>query len=260
MGKINLKYSFILGLVIFLVSWFQYRNNYKFVDNLLPNVKGYPSQTKISNTDYIKPCCKGSYCWEFTPLYNYDITAYVFGTSHKFTSKLKDVAAADIGFLWGENAVKKTYKDVKLRVVMDHFYARWKSGGYFNMQDASNTHVLSCDDGVFKKIRSIKISDQVRLKGYLVNINISKKLGETDPRKIMKWNSSVRRTDKREGACEVMYIKSEEDIEILIEGPRLYLWLKWLGMFLISFSIIMGLLRFNKKNEQELENIKKIDF
>lgn len=245
---------------MFLFGWYQYTNNYKFVDNLLPDIKGYPVQRKLSQTSYLKPCCKGPYCWEITPLYDYDIKAYVFGTSHKFTSKLKDVAAADIGLLWGENAVKKLYKDVKLRVFMDHYYVRWKSGGYFNMEDAANIHVLSCDDSVFKKIKSIKIGDQIRLKGWLVNINISKKLEETNPAKIMKWNSSITRKDKGEGACEVMYINSEKDIEILSKGPRFYLWLKRFGAALMFFSAVMAFLRFNKKNEQELERIRKIDF
>ena len=260
MEKINLKYSLILGLLVFFFAWSQDRNNYKFVNNLLPATSGYPKQSKITKQPFLKPCCKGPYCWEFTPIYNYDITAYVFGTSYKFASKLKDVAAADIGLLWGENAVKKLYKDVKLRVMMDHYYVRWKSGGYFNMQDAANTHTLSCDNEAFKKIKSIKSGDQVRLKGYLVNVKLSKELGETNPRKIMKWDSSITRTDKREGACEIIYIKSAQDIEILAKGPRFNLWFKWLGMAIIAFSIIMAFLRFNKKNEEELERVKKIDF
>ncbi len=245
---------------MFLFGWYQYGNNYRFVDNLLPEIAGYPQQNKISKNPFLKPCCKGPYCWKFSPLYDYDITGYVFGVSHKFTSKLKDVAAADIGFLWGENAVKKLYKDVKLRVLMDHYYVKWKAGGYFNMEDAANTHILSCDDDVFKKIKSIKIGDQVRLKGYLVNVKISKKLDETNPRKIMSWNSSITRKDKREGACEVMYINSKKDIEILVKGPRFYLWLQRFGAVLMLVSTVMALVRFNKKNEEELERIKKIDF
>ena len=191
----NLKHGFALALLVYLGACHAYRNNYKFVEDILPGTLAQPLQTELGPAAGKRACCKGPYCWEFTPLFDYDITGLVFGVSHKFASDFDDVIAADVGLLWGENAGKKLYKDVTLRVMVDHYYARWGSGASFNLHYAANTHTATCDPGAWKKIKALRTGDQARLRGQLVNARITKEPGETDPAKIMTWNSSVTRQD-----------------------------------------------------------------
>jgi len=230
MGKPDLKHLFVFSLALFILSSYKYSYNYKLVTETLPETSAVPLQTALEGTAAPQACCKGKYCWTFTPLYNYSAAGLVFGVSHKLASDFDDVMAADAGLLWGENAVRGLYKDVKLRVMMDHYEARWNYGVNFNLNEAANTHLASCDGAAFAAAKKIKPGDQVRLKGWLVNARASEKPGETDPYKVLNWKTSVSRDDKGEGACELLYLRSPSDVEILKKGPRRWLWLKWLGL------------------------------
>jgi len=260
MAEIKLKHGFALALLVYLGACHAYDNNYKFADGLLPGTSGQPLQTELDPPTGKQACCRGPYCWEFTPLFNYEITGLVFGVSHKFASKFGDVIAADVGLLWGENAEKKLYKDVKLRVMVDHYYARWGSGASFNLHDAANTHTAACDPAAMKKIKTLKTGDQARLRGWLVNARITKEPGETDPAKIMTWNSSVIRQDSGEGACELLYVASAGDVQVLSEGPRLWLWLKWLGLAGMAVSGALWAAAFHRQARREIAEAAKADF
>ncbi len=228
------KAALALAALMF-VSWRMSADAYRSVppSDLLPAVKGEPLQTEVEPGDSAPGCSRDGYVWSFEPLYRYDISAYVFGVSHKLSSGIKGVMAADLGLLWGENARDGLYRHTKLRVRMDWFRASWKDGDHFDMDSAANTHIMTCDPGVREKIRGVRMGDQVRLKGYLV-------AGQADagPGGPLTLRSSVSRKDRGGGACEILYIKSPEDIQILGSGPLLWsLVLKLSGAGLIALLI-----------------------
>ena len=256
MDRINLKYLFVSSAALFLFSWYMYVEVYKQVGGLLPETYALPVQTPLAGPVEHPACCEGDYCWKFTPLHEYSVTGMVFGTSHKLASDFDDVMAADVGLLWGENARLELYRDVKLRVRMDHYEVWWKEGQRFDMNDAANTHLASCDASAFRAAKKIKPGDQVRIRGWLVNARASKEPGETDPRKILNWRTSVSRDDKGEGACEVLYVRSAADIEILEKGPRLWVWLKWLGAAGVLFAAAL----WHKRVKKHLAEVQKADF
>jgi len=168
----------------------------------------------------------------------YEITAFVFGYSNRTLNDFSKTIT-DIGLLWGENASKKYYKKVKLKVLLGAYYVRWGYGEIFNLNEAANNHLITCDKSAYKKIRSIRSGDQVRLKGFLVDAKISKKPYEKDASKIMTWVTSRTREDSGAGSCELFYINSADDIQILSRGPRLWLYLKNFGLISSLFFIIL---------------------
>jgi hypothetical protein len=256
MDKLNLKYLFLCSAALFFISWYMYSDVYKRMGGLLPETHAAPVQTGLEGQVTGPSCCKGPYCWQFTPLHEYAVTAMVFGISHKLASEFDDVMSADVGLLWGENASGELYRDVKLRVMTDHYEVWWKDGQRFNLTDAANTHLASCDEAAFKAAKRIKPGDQVRIRGWLVNARASKEPGETDPRKIFRWRTSVTRDDKGEGACEILYLRSPDDIEILKKGPRLWLWLKWLG----AAGVVFALFLWHRRVRAHLAEVRKADF
>ncbi len=258
MGKV--KYAFVFFTLLYLGACHKYATNYKLVSGPLPQTRQEPLQVPLAGPVYIEPCCKGPYCWKFTPLFSYDISGLVFGVSHKFSSRFDDVMAADVGMVWGENSAREYYKQVSFRVMLNYSEVFWRDGVKFNTQEFSNTHVVTCDSGAFRAARSIKPGDQVRLRGWLVKAEISEKPGETDPYKIITLLSSTSRKDKGEGACEVLYIKSAEDVEILKPGPRLWLWLKWLGLAGMLACAAAWVFGWRKQMAREMAEAKAADF
>lgn len=260
MGKIGLRHIFILSALLYLGACHQYAYNYKLVGDPLPATRQEPLQTLPETPVNIEPCCRGPYCWKFEPLFAYDISGVVFGVSHKFSSRLSDVMAADVGMVWGENAAMEYYRKVRFRVMLNYSEVYWKDGMNFNLHEFGNTHVLTCDRDAFKAVKAIKTGDQVRLRGWLVKAEIAEKPGEKDPARIMTLPSSVSRKDKGEGACEVLYVRSAADVEVLKAGPRLWLWLKWLGLVGMLASAAAMLLAWQRKLKKDLADTAASDF
>lgn len=251
------KSALALAALMFL-SWRMSVDAYRSVEpsDLLPAVKGEPVQTEVLPGDSAAPCCRDGYCWEFEPLYRYDISAYVFGVSHKLASEFDGVMAADLGLLWGENAARGLYRHTKLRVRMDWFRASWKNGDHFNMDAAANTHIVTCDPAVYKKVRGVRMGDQVRLKGLLVGMKI-KKGASGEP---MTARSSVSRTDSGGGACEIVYVRSPADVDILERVfPFWSLLMKVSGAALV-LVVIAWALDLRRRVKKELAEAAENDF
>ena len=258
MGKLNLKYFFAGLALLYLFSCHKAANAYKEVNDLLPSVLEEPKQSALTASPAKFGCCRGKYCWEFTPLFDYDVTAMVFGVSHKLTSDFASVLAADVGLLWGNNAINEYYKNVELNVMMDHYSVRQPMGAKFDLYSAANTHCAACDADTTKKIKSIRMGDQVRLKGRLVNAKISKEPGETRRDKIITWDSSVTRMDTGEGSCELLYVDRPQDITILRRGPLFWALLKKLSFWGFIALALFSFIRFQIKIKKETDEIQKL--
>lgn len=251
------KAALALAALLF-VSWRMSVDAYRSAppSELLTAVKGEPLQTELLPGDSAAPCCRDAYCWKFEPLYRYDISAYVFGVSHKLASDFDGVMAADLGLLWGENARDGLYRHTELRVRMDWFRASWKNGDHFNMDAAANTHIVTCHPEVYKKVRDVRMGDQVRLRGLLVGVDISKGSSGSP----VSARSSVSRTDSGGGACEILYVAGPGDIEILRRGPILWsLLMKISGAGLIVL-LIAWLVALQRRVKKEMAEAAADDF
>jgi hypothetical protein len=116
--------------------------------------------------------------------------------------------------------------------------------------------MLSCDPDAFSGIKKIRPGDQVRVRGWLADVKLSEEPGETDPRKIRTWKTSSSRDDKGDGACEVLYVRSAGDIEILKKGPRRWYWLRWLGAAGMLLSVVL----WQRRLKRQIAETQKIDF
>ena len=111
----------------------------------------------------------------------------------------------DLCVIWGDNLIEDTYREgirfwsepwtcyyqADSREVNDAFY-----------RDAlSNSHLLSAYESVREQIRSVRIGDQIMIKGQLVNYY-------PEGREYMRRKTSTIRSDTGNGACEVMLVDS----------------------------------------------------
>lgn len=70
------------------------------------------------------------------------------------------------------------------------------------LDSVSNNHMVHADEHVLKLLRNVKEGDYIKIEGYLVYLYYSNEDGRGE------WTSSLTRTDRGDGACEVIYVKN----------------------------------------------------
>ena len=71
----------------------------------------------------------------------------------------------------------------------------------FKADKASNNHLISADRAIARQIGAIRVGDQIRLTGLLVDYTVTK-----DGQPIFTRGTSLTRGDTGNGACEILYV------------------------------------------------------
>ncbi len=188
--------------------------------------------------------------YRIQPRYSYDMRALVVSLhdsdtwwdyAHKAWSDYVNVV--DLCVVWGENAQSGIYRHINFS--NDQWTCSFSTKSRetwdaFDMTGASNNHMVTDDPAVAKQLRSVRIGDQVRVQGFLVDYTVYK-----DGKPAGTRISSEVRTDTGNGACEVLYIESFEVIGSAGRGWRLGLKIA-LAIFALSVIAWMFLpVKFN---------------
>ena len=199
----SLILAVIASLTIFFTC-FLIDKDYETIDNYL-NLP-YPIQTDAEGqfTDKVD-----DYNVYYTIKANYSISAKVVEKKYYFPYKISNkLSRYDLGLVFGklldESLLSEiTFKNTGHRSLQTTYFSSLpaKVGGNVGLY-FSNTHVIHANDNVLKCLRNIKEGDYVKLDGYLVYVTYKNGKGTGT------WNSSLTRTDRGDGACEVMYVKS----------------------------------------------------
>lgn len=166
------------------------------------------------------------------PVASYDISGVLVSHNniHAWWDYYHDEDSVDIKDLclvWGENLdsgayLKGTYYNESVSC-----HATFKRGSGFETIGLSNNHIISDDENVRDIVKEMKVGDQVRLKGFLVNYYPAER-----PEFVRK--SSTIRTDDGGGACEVIFVK---EAEIISEYDR-----TWHSIFNFADRALLPLL------------------
>lgn len=177
--------------------------------------------------------------YEIEPVYAYELRGLVV-TSHDSDSifnishaKWKDfLNTNDICVVWGENL------DTGLLSAIKFWSGNWtcyfqtnSSEAYrqFRQDKISNNHVLPKDESTAKILRNMKVGDEIRIRGHLVNYSI-----DGGPQR----KSSVVRDDRGNGACEVLYV---EEAEIVTRHNKRWIRMRQAGQgFSAAGAIILA--------------------
>ena len=73
------------------------------------------------------------------------------------------------------------------------------------IRHAANTHMIPEDDRIRDKIAKLRKGSLVKMIGYLVEA--------TNPRSATPWRSSLTREDSGDGACEIFYVRSLQELK-----------------------------------------------
>jgi hypothetical protein len=174
------------------------------------------------------------YTYTLTPRAIYDIAGLVV-SQHDGDSLLNLFHKADPGnikdvcLVWGEVITNGAYRQVRYWSEEFSCYYQWSGSPAppFHPQEFSNNHLLPADAVVARAIRAIRIGDQIRMRGLLVDYAVS----HAD-REVFTRRTSLTRTDTGNGACEILYVTS---VDVLRPGDHLatdaagYAWWASLG-------------------------------
>lgn len=137
----------------------------------------------------------------------------------------------DLCVVWGDNVRNGSYQSVSFSHSQWECLYSWTAAGLpFDITAVSNNHLITIEPAVARRLRQVRIGDQVRFRGYLADYTTYKDGAPTGTRV-----SSTVRNDTGNGACEVVYI---EDFEILKAGDGTWRTLGKIGIFVFFASIV----------------------
>jgi len=215
------KYLFLALLAALGFSYYKTLHNFQTVTAVSPAVRKPPSQTKAK---VLLPVtlAKGDSEFVLEPLFDYEVSALVMGTSRNYISRIRKVVPFDVGLVWGETALSGEFRKVRCWVMVNHLYAKWPAGAKVDMKDMSNHHIVPGSPEVLAMLHKLVPGDQVRLRGRLVNVRSYPRGKAGQGRPDFEMLSSTGRNDQGDGACEILYIESPDDISVLQVADRTY--------------------------------------
>lgn len=138
------------------------------------------------------------------------------------------VDTKDLCVIWGHNLRSDDFKRMKFWSSSFVCHARFSNRVVFYGKQLSNNHLITDKPALRKLISKVRVGDQIRIKGMLVNY--------ANARWPKHWRrSSVRRTDTGMGACEVSFVN---DMEIVRRGTPIWYALDFMTTLLFWMALI----------------------
>lgn len=198
-----------------------------------------PEQIKVRETPFETRV--GGVTYRIEPLFTYELQGLVVSKHDSDTwwdylhREWNDhLNVVDLCVIWGNNAKSGAYRDIEFS--SGQFTCNFQANSAaafsaFDMAAISNNHLLTDDPLVAKKMRSVRIGDQVRFRGWLAEYSHNHN-GQP-----FRRGTSTVRNDTGNGACETIYVK---DFEIIRRGGgpwRSMIWVAWalIGIGLVSW-------------------------
>jgi hypothetical protein len=159
---------------------------------------------------------------------------YRFDLSHDE----KSIDTRDLCIIWGDNL--KTHKFAKVSYKNNDYSCSYRykyNDTGFNDAQLSNNHLITDNPAVRDTISSLNVGDQVYIKGKLVNYSEG------------RWSNFVRkssltRSDKGMGACEVIFV---EEIKVIPASNHIFVLIHKLSFIALLVIIAFRVALFFKR-------------
>ena len=150
--------------------------------------------------------------WQVTAVAEYSLRGRVLGKKRYYSGPNAELVPMDVAVGWGKMSDEAVLSRLDLSMSNRFFFYEWQEEPPIPQDEikvsAANNHVIAANDEVKKVIRGLRIGQIVTMKGYLVNA--AGPDGGT-------WNSSLRRDDTGNGACELFYVESAQAVNSLAD-------------------------------------------
>ncbi|MEI7474975.1 MAG: hypothetical protein WCK67_09380 [bacterium] len=203
------KSDYILwGLIITSVVLFKYsfeHPNATFRNTYEPIKITEPIQTQLNAIEPIT-IKDGNDFFKITPQANYSIYAKIVSKKEYGWGWDGKLVPMDLALAWGNLLNTKNDNHISYsqsgRWYFFEYDAEYPYDVEYVLNHSANNHIIPADSNIKNALKSVDRGQMVLLDGYLVNVN-----GLVNGDKVV-WNSSLSRTDRGNGACELFYVKS----------------------------------------------------
>lgn len=182
------------------------------------------------------------YTYTITPRATYEIAGLVV-SRHRGDAWFNMYHATDPGniedvcVVWGEVIANGSYRKVQFWSGEFTCYFSWpgRLDPPFDVEKAANNHLIPADEYVTHRIRNLRVGDQIRMTGLLVDYAVS-----SGGRTLLTRQTSLTRKDTGNGACETMFVT---DLAVVRPGNHLeadaprYAWYASLGFFVALAAV-----------------------
>lgn len=181
------------------------------------------------------------------PEYDYDISGLIVsfrhhdGNSRMHRRASDQLNMLDVCVVWGDSADNPYLNRIDFwsGIFTCNFQTRdreaWKA---FNVNQISNNHLISDDPDIRTAVQSIRIGDQIRVRGSLASY-VSPGGG--------RRGTSTTRTDTGNGACETIYVDA---FEIIRRGVSPWRWLMYGALAVLLASLTVYFVRPHRPHRQ----------
>ena len=189
-----------------------------------------PFKTSVGGVDYT-----------IEPSHSYDIHGLVVSKHNADTwwdwvhrASNDHLNVTDVCVVWGHNATSGAY--VPMAFSSGQWTCNWQTASLdafnaFDSSQISNNHVLTDNPALAKKLRSLRIGDQIRISGQLAAYRHQSGMD------FFRGTSTVR-TDTGNGACETIFVSA---LDILQPATALWRCLAWAAGAVLALCAALGL-------------------
>lgn len=227
---------FIAGFGLLIASLWQ-RHDLPEPGRLLENLRQEPEQIQVREPP--RTTTVNGVTYTIQPLFSYELHGLVVSRhdSDSFIDYIHrewndHINVVDLCVIWGNNATSGAYRGQSFS--SGQFVCYWQAPtqeafAAFDPTAISNNHLLTDDPVIAKKLRSVRVGDQIRFRGFLAEYS-----HHHDGRPFHRGTSTVR-TDTGNGACETIYVK---DFEIIRRGGGPWRSMIWVAWALIGIGLV----------------------
>ncbi len=135
----------------------------------------------------------------------YEVEAVVLSRHGYRFARLGRISPFDLALGWGVMSEARVLRELDIAQRNRWYFYRWKGEPPAPIEEmeshSSNTHIIPANERVLRDFRGVEAGTRVWMRGRLVNV-------ETENG---SWRSSRSRTDRGDGACEIMFV---EEVQI----------------------------------------------
>lgn len=231
----------VASLLVAALAWWM-KDALPPPEKLVAQLDGEPKQASV-NRPAFSTSVEGV-AYRIQPRFSYDISALVVSLHHSDTwwdyahKAWEDhINLMDLCVVWGGSARRGAYRDISFS--NNQWECHWSTSSQqawaaFDQTEVSNNHMVTDDPAIAKALREIRIGDQVRVQGYLVDYTTLKNGVPAGTRV-----TSTVRTDTGNGACEVLYVES---LELLGSAGRAWRLAMNAALVVFALSVVAWLL------------------
>jgi hypothetical protein len=166
------------------------------------NISNDPIQTSDTLT-MLSPMQIGSARFFFTIKAKYKLSGVLVSTHNYRTGFMSSLSPYDFATCWGNTPELFPYLRFSQYSRYCHFKYKLSSpvNKDYVLSHMSNNHMIPSTVNLRRALKAARKLELVEIEGYLVNVMANNK-----GRGTTNWNTSTRRDDTGNGACEIIYV------------------------------------------------------